>query len=54
MTFEKALRRAQVLNGITSFNENVRYEAKRLNEINPEDCYVIQYYKDKYVGIAAY
>lgn len=54
MRFEKAERRAKVLNATTSVNENITYEARRMNDYNPEDCYVIQFYKGKQVGIAAY
>lgn len=51
MKFDKAVTRAKVLNALTH-NPDIRFEAVENRQWN--DTYVIQLYKDKFAGIAAY
>lgn len=54
MTYEKAITKAKVLNLLTP-NKDMTYNVgKDQNDPYNDDFYVIQYYKEKFAGIAAY
>jgi len=52
MRYDKAVRMAEQFTKL-SLNPDMRFEAQ-VNRGNYDDCHVIQIYKDKPAGIAAY